>query len=166
MSWTPWLLGWLWFAPSPPVCVVHVEGMPASLLRHHTIQVGRERRTAARSVEVPRAGEAALLVGPRYSGASSLPDHCDEPIVLSARPKPARVEWVDMPPGTVVSCVDCAGIDPHANFLLSNLPPMVMKGWAMEVTFHVRARGYEARREVIVLHPGQNVVRISMTQRR
>ena len=166
MSWAAWFVGWLWFAPSPPVCVVHVEGMPISLLRHHSILVGAERREAARSVEIPRLDVEALLVGPRYTGASKLPDRCDAPVVLKAKPKPARVKLTEAPPNTVVSCVDCPGIDPHANFLVSNLPPMVMKGWAMEVTFWVRASGYESRREVAVLHPGQNDVRVPLNPRR
>jgi hypothetical protein len=54
MSWAAWFVGWLWFAPSPPTCVVRVEGMPVSLLRHHVVVVGRERREAARTVEVAR----------------------------------------------------------------------------------------------------------------
>lgn len=166
MSWAAWFVGWLWFAPSPPVCVVHVEGMPFSLLRHHTVLVGQESREAARSVEVPRVGVEVLLLGPRYSGSSKLPNQCDEPVVLKARPKPAHVKLVDAPPDAVVSCIDCPGIDPHANYLASDLPPMVMKGWAMEVTLWVRASGYEARREVSVLHPGHNDVHMPLTRRR
>ncbi len=166
MSWAAWFVGWLWFAPSPPTCVVRVEGMPVSLLRHHVVVVGRERREAARTVEVARWDGEALLVGPRYTGASTLPNRCEDPVVLQARPKPARVELTHMPPNAVVSCIDCPGIDPHANFLVSNLPPMVMTAWAMEVTFWVRAHGYESRHEVIVLHPGQNSVHVPLVRRR
>lgn len=85
--------------------------------------------------------------------------------MLKARPKPAHVKLTDMPPGTVVSCLDCPGIDSHANFLVSNLPPMVIERWAMEVTLWVRAAGYESRRARIVLHPGQNDVRVALDRR-
>jgi len=139
--------------------------MPAPQLRYHEFQIGSEHHPASGELEVV-AGAEVELVGPRYGGRIEVPGTCAQPVVLHAKPKPATVEFHDAPPRAVVSCIDCPGIDPHANFVVSNLPPMVMRAWATEVTFWVRAEGYEARREAFLLHPGRNDVSLEMVRRR
>ena len=135
-------------------------------LRYHAIQAGAERQTASREVAVRAEAGEVELVGPRYSGRVELPAVCELPIVLFANPKPATVEFRGAPPRAAVSCIDCPGIDPHANFVVSSLPPMVVQAWTIEVTFWVRAEGYEALREVFRLHPGRNEVSLRMIPRR
>lgn len=139
--------------------------MPAQQLRYHEVLVDRERYAAGREVAVGSGGAEAELIGPRYGGRVPLPATCEDPVVLHAEPRPVTVEFHDAPPRAVVSCLDCPGIDPHSNYVLSNLPPMVMQAWATEVTFWVRAEGYRALRKVFVVHPGRNDVSLAMTRR-
>jgi len=165
MSWIPWIVGWLSTAPSPPDCVVHVEGMPAPQLRHHQVQLGGERRRAASVLQLPRAGNVVELLGPRYSGRVSLPASCSAPVILDALPRPATIELAGAPSNAVVSCSNCPGIDPDANYLSSGLPAVETDAWAIRVVFVVRAAGYLPSRLEVPLHPGANVFDIEMRLR-
>lgn len=165
MSWVPWLVGWLWFAPSPPVCRVRVVDMPQPQLRHHELRVATRILPAASVVEVPDGAAEVLLVGPRYSGQVTLPPGCSRTVVLHARPRPATVEFQDLPPKSVVSCRHCPGIEADANYLPAHLPPMVMLGLWTSVSLWVRAPGFHSVEFTVVLYPGKNVVRIPMKPR-
>lgn len=165
MSWVPWLVGWLWFAPSPPVCRVRVVDMPSPQLRHHKLRVAGRVLPAAGLVEVPVGAQEVLLVGPRYAGELTLPPGCAETVVLHASPRPARVELQDLPARAVVSCNDCPGVDPDANYLPTHLPPMVMRGLRTTVSLWVRAPGFHSVEFAVILYPGKNVIRIPMRRR-
>ncbi len=165
MSWVPWLVGWLWFAPSPPVCRVRVVNMPRPQLRHHGLQVGPRVVRAEVLVDVPTETDEVVLVGPRYAGRVRLPPSCSNTVVLEANPLPATVEFRDLPPKTVLSCDDCPGLDPDTNYLPAHLPPMVMRGLRTVVSLWVRAPGFHSVEFTVVLYPGENVVRVPMQRR-
>ncbi|MGH1343994.1 MAG: hypothetical protein ACRBN8_20720 [Nannocystales bacterium] len=165
MSWVPWLVGWLWFAPSPPVCRVRVVGMPLPQLRHHELRTAGRVLPATGLVELPEDAREVVLTGPRYSGSVTPPAQCKATVVLNATPRPATVEFRDLPPEAVVSCVDCPGIDPDANYLPAHLPSMVMDRLRTSVSLWVRAPGFHSVESTVVLYPGKNIVRISMQRR-
>lgn len=159
------MVGWLWLAPSTPVCRVRVVDMPLPQLRHHRLASAGRLLPAQDVVELPVGARDVVLVGPRYSGERVLPAHCLETLVLHAKPRPARLEVEDLPPRAVISCHRCPGIDPNANYLPAHLPSMVMDGPAIAVSLWVRAPGFHAVEYDLVLYPGTNVVRIPLQPR-
>ncbi len=167
MVWIPWLVGWtLWLAPSAEVCRVQLEGIPAPLLRHHAVQVGAVRVSAAAVVDVPSsAGSVAVLRGLRYEGAVRLPARCDAPVILHAAPRPARLEVSGTPSHAVLSCLNCPGVDAKANFLSDVFPSFIVKDWSTQVTLWIRAPGYDPVFRTMVLHPGPNEVELAMSPR-
>lgn len=165
MFWVPWLAGWLWFAPSPPVCRVRVADVPVPQLRHHKLQVAGRVLPAAALVEVPLEAHEVVLVGPRYAGELTLPPGCAETVVLHATRLPARLELRDLPPHAVVSCRNCPGIDADTNYLPTHVPPMVMSELRTSVSLWVRAPGFHSVEFAVILYPGKNIVRIPMELR-
>ena len=159
------MVGWLWLAPSPPVCRVRVVDMPLPQLRHHRLQVVGRSFPAAGLVDVPGGADEVLLLGPRYSGQAQLPRGCGETVVLEATPRPARLEFPDLPTHAVVSCTDCPGIDKDTNYLPVHLPPMVMQGLRTPVSLWVRAPGFHSVELDVLLYPGNNIVRVPMKPR-
>ena len=158
-------MGWLWFAPSAPVCRVRVVDMPLPQLRHHELRAAEQVLPATGVVEVPVGSTEVLLMGPRYSGQVTLAAGCHETVLLHATPRPTKVEFQDLPPNSVVSCRHCPGIEADANYLPAHLPPMVMLGLRTSVSLWVRAPGFHSVEFAVVLFPGKNVVRIPMKPR-
>ncbi len=139
--------------------------MPLPQLRHHELRAAGRVLPAAGLVEVPEGADEALLLGPRYSGRVRLPRGCGETVVLHAMPRPTSVDFQDLPPKSVVSCSDCPGIDPDANYLPAHLPPMVMPQLRTSVSLWIRAPGFYSVDVTVVLYPGKNVVNIPMQPR-
>lgn len=160
------MVGWLWFAPPPPLCRVRVVDMPVAQLRHHRLRVAGRSLPATGLVDVPVGAREVVLVGPRYAGELKLPPDCGETVVLEATPLPARLKLQGLPPRAVVSCRNCPGIDPEANYLPTHLPPMAMSEPRASVKLWVRAPGFQSVKFATTLYPGENIVHIPMQLRR
>ena len=165
MFWIPWLVGWALLAPSPPVCRVRVVGVPLPQLRHHKLRLAGRVVPAARVVDLPEGPSEVLLLGPRYSGSASLPERCDETVVLHAAPRPAQLEFFGLPARAVLTCEGCPGIEPDANYLPAHFPPMVTSGLRTAVRLRIRAPGFHSLELSVVVYPGDNVVRVTVKPR-
>lgn len=156
--------GWLLVSSlglSSPSCVVEVRGIPPSMIGYHRLRAGTgEAWRAEPSLLIPRPSVSTWLTleGPRFEGSRALePGDCDPgPVIVKARPRPARVQFTGAPVNAVVECDGCP--DERGVVMVDAFAPVPMCGLRLHIDLTLKARNHKTRRVRVVLFPGDNRV--------
>ncbi len=153
--------------PPPGTCVVAIDGMPVSVMRHHQVSIGTAHSRRATETFVFTLGEdertRVELTGPRYYGRRWISrSECDaqSPLSLSVRPQPAKLTMACPHEGMTLVCEDCPEPIGGKVYFADQFPSIDVESFETTVWILFRAPGRRRKLQQLTLHPGPNVKRV------
>ncbi|MBL9106901.1 MAG: protein kinase [Myxococcales bacterium] len=155
-------------------CSLQVTGMPVSVIGAggHYLQIGSEPKKPLKEavVELKFDGdsEQVQVSGAMYNGLRSIRRaECVQgaTVELAARPRVAKLNFIDDQPGTTVSCLSVPPCPSKQPYLISSnaFPDIPVTQSDTEITLELKAAGYQSRTTKFRIHPGNNAIKINLT---
>ena len=160
--------------PSDARCSLAISGMPVSVIGAggHNLKIGSKTEVLKEAiVGLTFAGESAQvqLTGKVYTGLLTVNRRQCMPgatVELTAKPKPARLEFVNPPENTTVRCKTTPPCTDGNFHLLSaeNFPNIPVTEIDTPIELEIKAEGYQGKTERMRIHPGVNQVNVNLTK--
>lgn len=155
-------------------CTLAFEGLPVNTAKNGIkVRIGSTYETTT-SLSMPIAFDGAesqvRIVDEHWQAAITVRrEACSRgPIPVPVTPKPARLEFADLPPKTVAVCTKGCPDGKYGQWLMADdYPAIPFDGDSTERTIRLtfKATGYEEHQQSFRLLPGRNEFRVPMKPR-